>query len=490
MKCLVSLICVLLLTGYAASPRADQVTTSSDVPATDVVVQEKDIAVTSNSKSSSEQLLEAMENGQSNRLPQLLAAGADPNFRDPDQEEGGCKLSAVDNAIRRGNHSALDLLLGHGGRIESPSKDRDTCTALGLAVLSRDEAMVHRISSLTKVPLSMLCMADDSELVSTFLKTTDSFWGMLISEGFGNPSSNSTPCAALAPIGERLVLALMEPSVSYNTTLVGWQNERLNARLKDLWRPEVVSGLISEKRVEDLRQVASDRCRDDILRALEKVGVPNSPSASGHDEALRTRLPGEYHLLDSSDTMATVILNANGKFKYSGVQSGGEFQVEGGWSVRNGRVMFNTDEARRASGWVPYKRLSTDGESPPADVDPKLVFVKVMYGGFPLLETSAMAVGCEPPQMDAGITGDKDYGMWVGRIKGKVCQIVLERLNFDGGRSFVYEVPKDADPVLSRYFLFELQSTEGRFDFNHEMSVENGELVLRDMEEEYHFARQ
>ena len=155
-------------------------------------------------------------------LPAILARGEDPNRRNT-LRDGKLQPNAVDYAISQGDSESLQVLLAHGGTIDT-STVQPWGTALDRAVFSLDAAMLRMVSKDFSLPLKQACLASPLHLAKVVLESPARYWSLLREHGFA-------AAGACPGIQERLVRHLAETP---DVLLHGWVGQQLVERLQQL----------------------------------------------------------------------------------------------------------------------------------------------------------------------------------------------------------------------------------------------------------------
>jgi hypothetical protein len=451
----------------------------------------------------------ALQHGKSELMARLITAGANPNYR------GNTGTNAIEWAIADGDHASLDLLLTHGGHIDTvvEQSHADNTTSLDLAVLSGDAKMVKRISNLWKVDLSHACIpvagmlselvpgaidihleslifnSDDNRdlLLELVLGATDSYWEYLINNGFGK-GGELRGCSKYSML-VRLVNSIFRAP---DTILVGWAGKRFESRLNTLLRIELGAGKLEPAQAETWLQNAHATRRADIASLLQRIGVkgdapkdsslPSIGKPTSADTAQQKKLAGHYYLKDVNEVGSEILLRPDGRFEYMLAYGAYDELSRGTWVVRNGRLVLRTPKPKDVTKLVPYKLILRSNTPIEHSKD---VSVHVVYKNAAVKDVSVTVFGCDVPEVSVGRIEDEG---WTGELSGLICQIVLQHPKINGGRGFVYVVPENTE---KRNFTFEYQPPKEQAvtELNVEMTLENGELVWARSERLFHYAR-
>ncbi|MFZ2269549.1 MAG: ankyrin repeat domain-containing protein [Azonexus sp.] len=429
-------------------------------------------------------LIEALAGKRPDLLPRLLQAGANPNLPDATGH------TAVAWAVALGDDAALDTLLAGGGRFELAVADREKSSLLELALISPNEKMLARLPG--AADLSGVCLQEGASLRHVVLDSSDAFWAGLLGRGLGRPAEHGA-CAALEPLAERLLSAMLAEPASF---AAGWRGTRLSGRLRDL----TALVPLPNEHGQALLLAAQAAGRDDLVAALAVIGVPvvapakaaavpvvGKPSAA--DRAMQQKLVGHYYLENQREVGSEILLRANGQFEYLLAYGATDEAAAGQWRVRAGRVLFTTPPPVDVPGRLPYQRIAVAGRGA-ADENPASFEVLVSYQGRPAGAVEITALGCVEPAMAVGRT---EKAGWRGNVAGPLCHLVLRHPQINAGRSFVYQVPLSEQAGQGRRFAFAVEPSllaDGQAAFKAEMSVDKGALLWRRAGRTWRYVRQ
>ncbi len=422
-------------------------------------------------------LVDALSTGRADLLEDLLRRGADPN---QPNEDG---MSAVQAAILQGDLKSLEVLLAHGARIDTtPRRTPDAPPSmLDLALSTGNAAMVARVAASWGGSLSSACMPGRDELMQMIVAPDDAVWNAWLNQGLARPADPNA--CETAPMAERAVLGALDDP---HAPLVGWIAQRFELRLQALMRIATDAGRLTPARATDWLQRAREAGRDDVAVVLRHLGVaepaPSKPAeplnakrsakAVAADRALQKKLVGHYYLTNVREVGSELLLKANGRFEFGLAYGATDQQAQGQWTVRDGRVVFTTVRPPAPAGWQPFVLQPAPA---PTDAGPRTVSVRYRDEG--IARVTVTALGCTAPQIATGTTTDGG-GLFALPLTAPICQIVLYHPQADGGRAFVQQI--DAADANRQAFNFAYVPSEhlSATDFNVEMTVDRGVLVL------------
>jgi len=395
-------------------------------------------------------------------LPTIIAHGEDPNRRYKGRDDG-LQPNAVEYAISQGKVEALEVLLAHGGVIDT-STAQPWGTALDRAVASQDATMLRKVSKDFSLPLSAACLPSATQLAGVVLESPPDYWALLREHGFATGKA----CAGMQ---ERLVRHLAE---SPDRLLEGWVGKQVVERLqqlaprresfgKETWtsvaagRNPVLAGLLAQA---GWKAPAMPRA------VADKVEPQKNPAA---DRTLQAKLPGHYYLTGVREVGAEILLHPDGKFQYSMAYGAVDQFAEGSWKVWNKKVVFRSKSAKASEA-----ALRPAADASPVTLPPGQLLVDLRYKGKSIPEFKVALLG-DAPRKAEGVTGEEG---WQTTFSGPVRQIAVSHWKIDGGKWLVYDVA--AADAQRNSFQFDFQPPEaGQEPFDHTFDVVNGSLMLR-----------
>lgn len=393
-------------------------------------------------------------------LPAILARVEDPNWRKP-LADGRLEQSAVEFAISRGNLAALNVLLEHGGIIDT-STVREWGTALDRAVFSLNPDMLRLVSKDFSLPLKQVCLPLQTHLAKVVLESPASYWTLLRQHGLATGS-------ACAGIQQRLVLYLAD---SPEELLEGWPGLQLAARLPQL-------GPSRETFDADTWETIIAGKNDPLPGLLVKAGwkAPASKLAAikaapqknkAADRALSTKLPGHYYLTGVREVGAELLLRPDGRFQYSMAYGAVDEFAQGSWKVWNQQVVFRSEaEPTQLASMRPAS------DAPAVTVAAGQVQVDLRYKGKSVPGFKVVLLGDAPFKAE-GRTGAKG---WRATFSAPVRQIMVSHPEANHSKWLVYTVPA-ADAQRGSYQMDYLPPTAALSSFNYTLDVSEGNLVL------------
>jgi len=421
-------------------------------------------------------LFVAIRSNRIDLLPSILASGENPNRRNKLANDG-LQPSPVDYAISQGNMEALNMLLAHGGVIDTAHFTR-WGTALDRAVASLDADMLRKVSRNFKLPLKQVCLNSNVHLAKVVLESPASYWALLREHGFGTGGE-------CGDIQETLVLHL---SRYPDSLLEGWPGQNLVERLPQLGsRRETFSA-------DTWASIAASK-NPPLAGLLDKAGwtAPASPAvaetgaeakpvpqqASAADLALQATLPGHYYLRGVTEVGAELLLRPNGKFEYSMAYGAVDEYAHGSWKVLGQQAVFRSEgaSARAAS-----MRPST--EAPPATVSAGQVLVEMRYHG-KIIPGFKVALLGDAPLKAEGRTGARG---WRADFSAPVRQIAVRHPEVNDNKWMVYTVPA-ADAQRGSYQLDFEPPAPPQARFDHTLTVRDGSLLMKRGERELEFEK-
>lgn len=395
-------------------------------------------------------------------LPALLALRPDLDSRGKDG------LNAVDIAIRRGNVTLVEALLAAGATLSGA--DAKAGTALDHAILSGDAGVVRFIAAKAGQEIGSACVADSAALAQLVRTADDAYWTTLRKQGFG-----ARHCPTMA---RRLITQLTQaPPTEY----AGWLGERVRRRMADLYadNPRTASDSLMELLLQQPENGALAQVLQHAGWPAAKADKPEQPRAaagSATDRALRKKLPGDYEK-SGRELVSGIRLRADGTFSYMLMYGGVDEELNGVWTVEDGRVrIMNTPAPAVATPFVLDERSL--GEAPAGTLA-----IDVYYHGRKVPRVNVTALG-DQPALASGTTGSDG---WRAEWLGPVRQIVLAHPAGGGGRPYVFDVP--AALATRTRFSFTVPKEVPNRTFDERLDIEEDTLVWRRAEGEFTYRR-
>lgn len=419
-------------------------------------------------------LFVAIRSDRTDLLPSILAQGENPNRRNK-LNNGGLQPSPVDYAISQGNMEALDMLLAHGGVIDTATFT-PWGTALDRAVASLDADMLRKVSKNFSLPLKRACLYSNIHLAKVVLESPASYWALLREHGFGTGSDCGNMQETLALHLSRYADPLLE----------GWLGQNLVERLPQLGSRRGTFGA-------DTWASIADSKNPPLAALLEKAGwvAPASPAvveaeakpvpqqASADDLALQATLPGHYYLRGVTEVGAEILLRPNGKFEYSMAYGAVDEYAHGSWKVLGQQVVFRSESATARAASM---RPSTG--APPITVIAGRVRVEMRYHG-KIIPGLKIALLGDAPLKAEGRTGAQG---WYTTFDAPVRQIAISHPEVNDNKWMVYTVPA-ADARRGTYQLDFEPPAPPQARFDHTLAVRDGSLLMQRGESELVFEK-